>query len=557
MMATRHETNREPGLEEALGDETTPLLRRDSVSSATASVPVSRKRGAVILLAMGATIFIQAFNMTMMTTAQSQIATDLDAFGDTTWFNSALLIAASSMTPIAGRLAQIFTPRIYVLFSCVVLSIGLFATAAAPGLSVFLLGRALTGVGAGGLMVTGIIMTLDLVSKKRRALFIGMVNFGMTIGVSMGAVLAGLIVPAFGWRPIFWVQAVTALVLGPLLFLAIPSHPHFETGEGETKTSSALLQKLKKVDYAGALTLATSIFLLLFSLASPEIPLTPIFLSGIFFTVFWIIESKFTAEPIVPIEVLKTRSVLLTCLAALAAMTARWAVLFYSPVYAMAVRGWSPASAGLILTPTNAGFGIGGLLVGWVHIRHGQSYYWSNIIAYLVFAFSHLLLFTLSTPTSPTAVYVGAMFLDGFSLGASMNYTFAHILHLTKPDVHYIVTALVGMARGFAGSFGSAMGGGFYQRELQAGLEDGFAKHGLTGEGSLIHKLLGSPALVAKLTGVEREIAVQSYERAIKSLLLGGFVIMIVATIAQAGTGWTAPEEEPSVEEDENQHRED
>jgi hypothetical protein len=60
-MAARHEANREPGLEEALGDEQTPLLRRDSVSSATASVPVSLKRGAVILLAMGATIFIQGF----------------------------------------------------------------------------------------------------------------------------------------------------------------------------------------------------------------------------------------------------------------------------------------------------------------------------------------------------------------------------------------------------------------------------------------------------------------------------------------------------------------
>jgi hypothetical protein len=148
------------------------------------------------------------------------------------------------------------------------------------------------------------------------------------------------------------------------------------------------------------------------------------------------------------------------------------------------------------------------------------------------------------------------MFVNGFGIGASMNYTFAHILHLTKPEVHYIVTALVGMARGFAGSFGSAMGGGFYQRELQAGLEDGFARHGLSGKDGLIHKLLGSPALVEKLAGIEREVAVQSYEHAIKSLLLGGFVIMIVASVAQAGTGWAPPSEESSAQDDENLHRE-
>lgn len=74
-------------------------------------------------------------------------------------------------------------------------------------------------------------------------------------------------------------------------------------------------------------------------------------------------------------EVLKKRSVLLSCLAGAICMMARWAVLFYSPVYALVVRDWSPATAGLILVPTNAGFGLGGLLVGWIHIRKTGSYY--------------------------------------------------------------------------------------------------------------------------------------------------------------------------------------
>jgi MFS family permease len=64
---------------------------------------------------------------------------------------------------------------------------------------VFLLGRAVSGCGGGGLMVTAIILTLDLTSKKRRGLFIGLINVGMTTGVSSGAVLAGLLTPTFGW----------------------------------------------------------------------------------------------------------------------------------------------------------------------------------------------------------------------------------------------------------------------------------------------------------------------------------------------------------------------
>lgn len=116
-------------------------------------------------------------------------------------------------------------------------------------------------------------------------------------------------------------------------------------------------------------------FLLLFSLASPEIQLVPLILSLAPFAVFLLIESRFTSEPIIPVEVLGMRSVVLTCLSGLASMMARWSVLFFTPVYAMVVRNWSPASAGLILVPTNAGFGLGGLLVGWLHIRKTGSYY--------------------------------------------------------------------------------------------------------------------------------------------------------------------------------------
>jgi hypothetical protein len=56
-------------------------------------------------------------------------------------------------------------------------------------------------------------------------------------------------------------------------------------------------------------------------------------------------------------------------------MMARWAILFYLPVYGIAVRGWSPAEGGVIMIPTNAGFALGGLLVGWIHIRKATSYY--------------------------------------------------------------------------------------------------------------------------------------------------------------------------------------
>jgi MFS family permease len=108
-------------------------------------------------------------------------------------------IAMSSVTPLSGRLAAIFSPRLYVICSSFLLALGLFITAAAPTLEVFLLGRAVTGVGSGGLMTAAIILVLDLASPKRRGLCIGLINAGYTTGVASGAVLAGLLTPIVGW----------------------------------------------------------------------------------------------------------------------------------------------------------------------------------------------------------------------------------------------------------------------------------------------------------------------------------------------------------------------
>src|SRR5699024_7067446 len=110
-----------------------------------------------------------------------------------------------------------------------------------------------------------------------------------------------------------------------------------------------------------------------------------------------------------------------------------------------------------------------------------------------------------STPFSPVEIYICTTFLNGLFAGALMNYTLAHLLHLTNPNVHYIVTSLVAMSRGFAGSFGSAVGGGLFSRELKRALETGFSRRGLFNKDELIRKLLGSPALVMDLTGADKE----------------------------------------------------
>jgi len=97
--------------------------------------------------------------------------------------------------------------------------------------------------------------------------------------------------------------------------------------------------------------------------------------SPVILVAFLYIETRVAKEPIIPVTVLKSRGALLSCISQLGLMAARWSVLFYTPAYAIAVRAWSPASAGAILIPTNLGFATGGILVGWLHIKRAGSFY--------------------------------------------------------------------------------------------------------------------------------------------------------------------------------------
>ena len=234
---------------------------------------------------------------------------------------------------------------------------------------------------------------------------------------------------------------------------------------------------------------------------------------------------------------------------------ARWSILFYTPVYALAVRTWSPATAGSILIPTNAGFAVGGLLAGLLHIRRAGSFYLACLVVFAMNPLTLLLLGYLSTPDTPVTLYLLSTFLNGLVTGAALNYTLAHLLHLTPPSTHFIATSVLSTFRGFAGSFGSAVGGGIFTRILRANLEQGFAEKGLKDRGELVRKLLGSPALVAGLSGGEREVAISGYVDAIRGLFWAGADLAVVVIAVQAGTGWKAGVDEKEEEEETAMHR--
>jgi MFS family permease len=498
-------------------------------------------RAIFIIIGLSILVFLQASNISLLTTTQGVIAADLDAFESVTWFIFAYLVPMSSLTPIYGKLSYIFPARYCLFASSLILTIGAAVTAFSPSLAVFLIGRVVTGIGGAGVLTFAQVL-IQVTPEKRNGLAQALLNTGYTFGVSAGAIIAGAIEPHLGWRSLFWFQVPLAFTAGVALFLAVPTNL---TGHGSDRpfgNHDALVDKLKSIDYVGGVLLIVSISGFLYGLASPTfdvISIGFILVSTLILLPIFVRQEGRHPHPIISVKVLKSRAVLFSCFATLGYMMARWAVLFYTPIFATAVRGTSPAEAGSFLVPTNVGFGVGNLLSGWGHIKKEKSYYVPTLVIYALFPLSLAIIAVMTTSTVSIFFYCFLLFLNGLCAGAGINYSLAHLRHLVLRSDRIIAISMFTTFRTFAGTFGATIGAGFFDRKLRAALNSQFKD--LNPPPGLLRELIGSPRTVQKLRGVYKLAAIQGYSDALRTLFLAGVILAIVTLVLQAFTGWEKP----------------
>jgi MFS transporter, SHS family, lactate transporter len=82
----------------------------------------------------------------------------------------------------------------------------------APNYTVFLILRTIYGIGMGGEWGVGASLAMEAAPGKRRGIFSGILQSGYSIGYLLAAVAARFILPAWGWRAMFWAGGVPALL---------------------------------------------------------------------------------------------------------------------------------------------------------------------------------------------------------------------------------------------------------------------------------------------------------------------------------------------------------
>jgi MFS transporter, SHS family, lactate transporter len=124
--------------------------------------------------------------------------------------------ATLAMRPVGallfGLLADRYGRRIPLMANVIYFSAIELLCGFAPNYTTFLILRALFGIGMGGEWGVGASLAMEAAPKRLRGVLSGLLQSGYPIGNLLAALAAKTILPVWGWRPVFWVGALPALL---------------------------------------------------------------------------------------------------------------------------------------------------------------------------------------------------------------------------------------------------------------------------------------------------------------------------------------------------------
>ncbi|HXY01339.1 MAG TPA: MFS transporter [Candidatus Limnocylindrales bacterium] len=124
--------------------------------------------------------------------------------------------ATLSLRPVGallfGVLADRFGRRVPLMANVIYFSVIELLCGFAPNYAVFLVLRALFGIGMGGEWGVGASLAMEAVPPRWRGVLSGILQSGYSIGYLLAAVTARFVLPTLGWRWMFWLGAVPALL---------------------------------------------------------------------------------------------------------------------------------------------------------------------------------------------------------------------------------------------------------------------------------------------------------------------------------------------------------
>ncbi|KAF2747107.1 MFS transporter [Sporormia fimetaria CBS 119925] len=328
-----------------------------------------------LALALLAGSFMLALDNTILATAIPQITSDFNSLNDIGWYGSSYLITQMSLLPTCGRVYTFYNVKWTYIALLLVFELGSAVCAVAQNSVTLIVGRAVAGVGAAGLLGGAAVIVSYCIALRKRAMFMGMISIVYGIGSVTGPLIGGVITDnkRLTWRFCFWINLPVGAIGLALIWWTLKRPPP------AVKAGLSKREKLRQLDLPGATILIGAIVCLLLALqwggivyrwSHPKVLgclIGFILLLGIF--LFLQIRDQEVCT--IPLGIFRNRTVSISTTFMLFIQASMVTITYYWPLYFQSVKGTSARDSGIYLLPLCISSSIATLLCGWLISKIG------------------------------------------------------------------------------------------------------------------------------------------------------------------------------------------